>query len=181
MVVADGGEGRLRWLILKSAPSIKTKQRTCAFAQGDMFQLWSNGRFKSTLHRVVTTRPCHRYSTPFFVHPSHDTVVRHRRVIREHAIFEPHQTLKSAWPPCAPSHKCEVRCRLTSFPHTSGSVCMQADRPPYAIAPAAVSFTFMVCGSVHIVLRDPPALTEMLVAAHLSQNREHNNPSQAPG
>lgn len=43
---------------------------------GDMFQLWSNGKFKSTLHRVVTTRNVHRYSTPFFVHPSHDTVVR---------------------------------------------------------------------------------------------------------
>jgi isopenicillin N synthase-like dioxygenase len=42
---------------------------------GDMFQLWSNGRFKSTLHRVVTTRNVHRYSTPFFVHPSHDTMV----------------------------------------------------------------------------------------------------------
>jgi len=39
-------------------------------------QLWSNGRFKSTLHRVVTTRNVHRYSTPFFVHPSHDTMVR---------------------------------------------------------------------------------------------------------
>eukprot|EP00208_Stichococcus_sp_RCC1054_P002099 CAMPEP_0206147390 /NCGR_PEP_ID=MMETSP1473-20131121/33304_1 /ASSEMBLY_ACC=CAM_ASM_001109 /TAXON_ID=1461547 /ORGANISM="Stichococcus sp, Strain RCC1054" /LENGTH=132 /DNA_ID=CAMNT_0053544299 /DNA_START=27 /DNA_END=422 /DNA_ORIENTATION=- len=42
---------------------------------GDMFQLWSNGRFKSTLHRVVTTRNVHRYSTPFFVTPSHDTIV----------------------------------------------------------------------------------------------------------
>lgn len=42
---------------------------------GDEFQLWSNGRFKSTLHRVVTVRPVHRYSTPFFVHPRLDTVV----------------------------------------------------------------------------------------------------------
>lgn len=42
---------------------------------GDMFQLWSNGKFRSTLHRVVTTKPTHRYSTPFFVHPSHDTIV----------------------------------------------------------------------------------------------------------
>ena len=95
---------------------------------GDMFQLWSNGKFRSTLHRVVsshprrhihvapscllspvelqrgrlehttlwswppssailpltlqvTTKPTHRYSTPFFVHPSHDTIVSvHRHV-----------------------------------------------------------------------------------------------------
>merc|ERR1711881_110638 len=44
---------------------------------GDMLEIWSGGRFKSTKHRVVinnsTTR--NRFSIPFFIHPDHDVTV----------------------------------------------------------------------------------------------------------
>ena len=33
---------------------------------GDMFQLWSNGKFRSTLHRVVSVHPeLHSHVAPF--------------------------------------------------------------------------------------------------------------------
>lgn len=36
---------------------------------------WTNGRFKSTLHRVVVDGSADRYSIPFFFEPNFDTVV----------------------------------------------------------------------------------------------------------
>jgi len=48
---------------------------------GDMLERWSNGRFKSTVHRVVTVQhapgetPRARLSAPFFFEPNYDTVV----------------------------------------------------------------------------------------------------------
>ncbi len=36
---------------------------------------WTNGLFKSTLHRVITDGRCHRYSLPFFFEPNFDTCV----------------------------------------------------------------------------------------------------------
>ncbi|CAN8277941.1 unnamed protein product [Cochlearia groenlandica] len=41
---------------------------------GDMMERWSNGLFKSTLHRVLLNGQ-DRYSIPFFVHPSHDCII----------------------------------------------------------------------------------------------------------
>ncbi|KFK33986.1 hypothetical protein AALP_AA5G086900 [Arabis alpina] len=41
---------------------------------GDVMERWSNGLFKSTLHRVLGNGQ-DRYSIPFFVSPSHDCVV----------------------------------------------------------------------------------------------------------
>ncbi|CAL5218902.1 g645 [Coccomyxa viridis] len=42
---------------------------------GDMLERWTNGRFKSTLHRVVVDGSADRYSIPFFFEPNFDTVV----------------------------------------------------------------------------------------------------------
>ncbi|EOA26069.1 hypothetical protein CARUB_v10019486mg [Capsella rubella] len=41
---------------------------------GDLLERWSNGIFKSTLHRVLGNGQ-DRYSIPFFVEPSHDCLV----------------------------------------------------------------------------------------------------------
>jgi isopenicillin N synthase-like dioxygenase len=42
---------------------------------GDLLQVWTNGRFKSTLHRVVSTTGRERYSTAFFVDANFDALV----------------------------------------------------------------------------------------------------------
>ncbi|CAN8277953.1 unnamed protein product [Cochlearia groenlandica] len=41
---------------------------------GDLMERWSNGFFKSTLHRVILNGQ-ERYSIPFFVEPSHDCII----------------------------------------------------------------------------------------------------------
>ena len=42
---------------------------------------WPPSSAMLSLTLQVTTKPTHRYSTPFFVHPSHDTIVSvHRHV-----------------------------------------------------------------------------------------------------
>lgn len=42
---------------------------------GDMLERWTNGLYRSTLHRVVNPRGAERYSTPFFFEPNFDTQV----------------------------------------------------------------------------------------------------------
>ena len=42
---------------------------------GDMLQVWTNGKYKSTLHRVLTSSGYERYSIPFFFDPNFDIVV----------------------------------------------------------------------------------------------------------
>jgi isopenicillin N synthase-like dioxygenase len=42
---------------------------------GDMAQVWSNGRYKAPLHRVLTNDTKERYSAPFFYNPSYGAFI----------------------------------------------------------------------------------------------------------
>ena len=42
---------------------------------GDMMQVWSNGKYRAPLHRVLADRDRVRYSAPFFYNPSYETLV----------------------------------------------------------------------------------------------------------
>jgi isopenicillin N synthase-like dioxygenase len=42
---------------------------------GDMLEIWTNGQYKSTVHRVLTSAEYERYSIPFFFDPKFETVV----------------------------------------------------------------------------------------------------------
>ena len=42
---------------------------------GNIMQIWSNGEFSSTPHRVIMQGNDDRYSIPFFVNPGFDCVI----------------------------------------------------------------------------------------------------------
>ncbi|MBM4258418.1 MAG: isopenicillin N synthase family oxygenase [Deltaproteobacteria bacterium] len=43
---------------------------------GEILRLWSNGRFRATLHRVINQSGRDRYAIPFFYSPSPDTLIK---------------------------------------------------------------------------------------------------------
>jgi len=55
----------------------KEEGETCDFICniGDLMQFWTNDRFKSTVHRVVTDGTKERYSAAFFYEPSYECQV----------------------------------------------------------------------------------------------------------
>ena len=42
---------------------------------GDMLHRWTNGRFKSTAHRVIPPQDRPRYAIPYFLGPHMDTLI----------------------------------------------------------------------------------------------------------
>lgn len=42
---------------------------------GDMLERWTAHRFKSTIHRVVNTSPCDRFSAPYFLEPNMESLI----------------------------------------------------------------------------------------------------------
>ncbi len=55
------------------APSIPD---TFVINLGNLMQIWTNGEFSSTPHRVINRGGRDRYSIPLFVNPSHDVQIR---------------------------------------------------------------------------------------------------------
>src|SRR5262245_19140805 len=58
------------------APLVEPRSGALVLNIGDIVQVWSNDRYRAPLHRVLASRDRDRYSAPFFVNPSHDTVYR---------------------------------------------------------------------------------------------------------
>ncbi|KMZ72204.1 2-oxoglutarate (2OG) and Fe(II)-dependent oxygenase superfamilyprotein [Zostera marina] len=50
---------------------------------GDMLQIWSNGEYKSTVHRVIVDSPNYRVSVPFFYEPNFDALVEPLKVCKD--------------------------------------------------------------------------------------------------
>jgi isopenicillin N synthase-like dioxygenase len=75
-LLATDGNGGLEvqrrdgtWLAATAAPDVLVVNL------GDMLARWTNDRYVSTPHRVVSPSGGHRYSMPFFVNPDVDAVV----------------------------------------------------------------------------------------------------------
>lgn len=64
-LVKDG-----KWIAVKPNP------RALIVNVGDLFQAWSNGIYRSVEHRVVASQKAERFSTAYFLCPSHDAVIQ---------------------------------------------------------------------------------------------------------
>lgn len=66
----DAATGRPKWISARARPD------TLTVNIGDFFQRWTNGRYKSTIHRVINRSPDkERYSVPFFFSINYDEKV----------------------------------------------------------------------------------------------------------
>ena len=66
----DPATGKPKWISARARPDALTVNI------GDFFQRWTDGRYKSTIHRVVNRSPeKERYSVPFFFSINYDEKV----------------------------------------------------------------------------------------------------------
>ncbi len=56
---------------------------------GDMAQVWSNGKYKAPLHRVLSDENKERYSAPFFYNPPYETMVQPLNKKEEESQYHP--------------------------------------------------------------------------------------------
>jgi isopenicillin N synthase-like dioxygenase len=63
--VSSPGGDEDEWITIHPVPGALT------INTGDMAAVWSNGKYKAPLHRVLTNETMERYSTPFFYNPSY--------------------------------------------------------------------------------------------------------------
>ncbi|GHD26653.1 2OG-Fe(II) oxygenase family protein [Halioglobus pacificus] len=54
--------------------TVKAEPDALTINIGDIVQVWSNDRYRAPLHRVLTNKFQSRYSAPFFLNPTYDTV-----------------------------------------------------------------------------------------------------------
>jgi len=57
-----------RFMVVEPVPN------TFVINLGDMLQVWSNDRYRSPIHRVLTNSESTRHSAPFFLNPGYDTI-----------------------------------------------------------------------------------------------------------
>jgi len=62
-------KGAAGWVAVKPIPG------ALIVNVGDLFQAWSNNRYKSVEHKVMTNATTERYSVAFFLCPSHDSPI----------------------------------------------------------------------------------------------------------
>ena len=75
ILLTDGTPGLQ--VLTKTGEWMDVPHRSGAFVVnlGDMLERWSNGLFRSTLHRVVTRGGSERYSVPFAYEPGFDVPI----------------------------------------------------------------------------------------------------------
>lgn len=69
--IEDDGKNTSEWIDV-NPPTLGT----FVVNLGDMLERWTNGKFKSTIHRVLNYGENERYSIPFFYEPNFDTIVQ---------------------------------------------------------------------------------------------------------
>lgn len=62
---------------------------------GDMLQVWSNDRYRSPIHRVLASAGEERYSAPYFLNPSYETVCE--PLLEAGAAHEPARFRPISW------------------------------------------------------------------------------------
>jgi len=77
LLLTDGNPGLQVRLNNENWIDIPPRKGAFVVNIGDMFERWTNGKFRSTVHRVLTPRVGNeRYSVPFFFEPDFDALVK---------------------------------------------------------------------------------------------------------